>query len=159
MSILDVSQHYAGSGIKKWILMMPAKDIAHDAVRPALEKEGWTIIHDPFYVQLEDIDLYIDLAAEKLLAAEKNGQRIAVEIKSFLGASAITEFHNALGQFLNYRLALSFKEPQYQLYLAVPANTYNSFFQRQLPRLAIQEYQLKLIVYNARQPEIVKWIN
>jgi len=58
--------------------MMPAKDIAHDAVKQALEKENWTITHDPLYVQLEDIDLYIDLAAEKLLAAEKNGRRIAV---------------------------------------------------------------------------------
>jgi len=124
-----------------------------------LKKDNWTITHDPFYVQLEDIDLYIDLAAEKLLAAKKNGQRIAVEIKSFLGASTITEFHSALGQFLNYCLALTVKKPKYKLYLAVPVNIYNSFFQRQLPRLAMIEYQLKLIVYNAHQQEIVKWIN
>jgi hypothetical protein len=39
------------------ILIMPAKDIAHDAVKQALEKDNWTITHDPFYVQLEDIDL------------------------------------------------------------------------------------------------------
>jgi CRISPR/Cas system-associated exonuclease Cas4 (RecB family) len=141
------------------LLMMPTKDIAHDTVKKALEKNNWTITHDPFYIQLEEIDLYIDLAAEKMLAAEKNGQRIAVEIKSFLGSSTITEFHHALGQFLNYRLALSVKEPEYQLYLAVPVNTYNSFFQRQLPRLAVREYQLKLIVYRVHQPEIIKWIN
>jgi len=84
---------------------------------------------------------------------------LSVEIKSFLGASTITEFHNALGQFLNYRLALSVKEPKYELYLAVPANTYNSFFQRQLPRMAVREYNLKLIVYNAHKQELVKWIN
>jgi hypothetical protein len=99
------------------------------------------------------------LAAENLLAAKKNGQQIAVEIKSFLGASTITEFHHALGQFLNYRLALTVKEPKYKLYLAVPANIYHSFFQRQLPRLAIKEYQLKLIVYSVPHLEIVKWIN
>ena len=92
---------------------MPAKDIAHDTVKQALEKDNWIITHDPFYIQLEDIDLYIDLAAEKLLAAKKNGQQIAVEVKSFLGTSTINEFHTALGQFLNYRLALNVKEPKH----------------------------------------------
>lgn len=48
----------------------------------------------------------IDLGAEKLLAAEREGEKIAVEIKSFLSPSAITDFHLALGQFLNYRTAL-----------------------------------------------------
>lgn len=124
-----------------------------------MEKDGWLITHDPFYLQLDDIDLYIDLAAENLLAAEKNGRWIAVAVKSFLGASTITEFHNALGQFLNYRLALTIKEPKYILYLAVPVNIYNSFFQRQLPRLAVIEYQLKLMVYSIQQQEIIKWIN
>ncbi len=138
---------------------MPAKDVTHTIVKQALEKDGWLITHDPFYLQLDDIDLYIDLAAENLLAAEKNGRWIAVEVKSFLGASTITEFHNALGQFLNYRLALTIKEPKYILYLAVPVNIYNSFFQRQLPRLAVIEYQLKLMVYSIHQQEIIKWIN
>ncbi len=138
---------------------MPAKDVTHTIVKQALEKDGWLITHDPFYLQLDDIDLYIDLAAENLLAAEKNGRWIAVEVKSFLGASTITEFHNALGQFLNYRLALTIKEPKYILYLAVPVNIYNSFFQRQLPRLAAIEYQLKLMVYSIQQQEIIKWIN
>ncbi len=55
--------------------------------------------------------MYVDLGAEKLLAAERDGREIAVEIKSFLGLSAINEFHSALGQFLNYRLALGKLEP------------------------------------------------
>jgi hypothetical protein len=74
---------------------MPARDITHTVVKQALEKDGWVITHDPFYLQLDDIDLYIDLAAENLLAAEKNGRWIAVEVKSFIGASTITEFHLA----------------------------------------------------------------
>jgi hypothetical protein len=46
----------------------------------------------------------IDLAAEKLIAAEREGEKIAVEVKSFLErSSAISEFHTALGQFINYR--------------------------------------------------------
>ena len=101
--------------------------------------------------------MYIDLGAEKLIAAEKNGEKIAVEIKSFLGASAISEFHTALGQFMNYRLALREEEPDRILYLAVPSDTYDSFFYLQFIQLAIQQYQLKIIVYNSVDEVIVKW--
>jgi len=138
---------------------MPAKNIGHDAVIHALQKEGWTITHDPFYLQLGDVDLYVDLAAEKLLAAEKDGRKIAVEIKSFMAESQVAEFHNALGQFLNYRLALAAKEPGYILYLAVPNIVWRTFFQRQLPRMAVAQYQVKLIVYNVTKEEIEQWIN
>jgi hypothetical protein len=40
----------------------------------------------------------------------------------------ITEFHTALGQFLNYRSALKLVEPERVLYLAVPEDVYNEFF-------------------------------
>jgi len=49
------------------------------------------------------VEMYVDLGAEKLIAAEKNGKKIAVEIKNFLATSNISEFHTAVGQFLNYR--------------------------------------------------------
>ncbi len=55
----------------------------------------------------------IDLAAEKLIAAERENEKIAVEVKSFLEkSSAISEFHTALGQFINYRGALRRREPE-----------------------------------------------
>ena len=76
---------------------MPARDIYHNAVRKALEKEDWLIIKDPFILRWGARDLYIDLGAEKLIAAEKSGQKIAVEIKSFIGASPVTDLENALG--------------------------------------------------------------
>ncbi|WP_255427143.1 XisH family protein [Sphaerospermopsis sp. LEGE 00249] len=60
--------------------------------------------------------------AERILAAEKTGKKIAVEIKSFLGASEVTEFHLALGQCLNYRSALKLTEPERMLYLAIPVD-------------------------------------
>lgn len=99
---------------------MPAKDFFHDIVKTALEKDGWSITDENFFIQVEDVDFYVDLIAEKILVAEKIGQKIAVEIKSFLGASDITEFHTALGQFLNYRSALKLVESERILYLAVP---------------------------------------
>jgi len=70
----------------------------------------------------------IDLGAEKLVVAEKDGEKIAVEIKSFLGPSVISDFHVALGQFLNYRLALEAQGSARKLYLAVPEETYTTFF-------------------------------
>ncbi|XPM60455.2 MAG: XisH family protein [Leptolyngbya sp. IPPAS B-1204] len=112
---------------------MSAKDIFHAQVKAALETEGWTITHDPYHIDFGFVDLYIDLRAEQLIAATREGRKIAVEIKSFLGASTIKEFHAAVGQFINYRIALEEMEPERQLYLAVPhlavpQDVYNRFF-------------------------------
>lgn len=77
-----------------------AKNIFHDVVRSSLEKKGWTITDDPYRIELDKANFQIDLAAEKIIAAEKDNQKIAVEIKSFLNPSAVTDFYSALGQFL-----------------------------------------------------------
>ncbi|MDK2410104.1 XisH family protein [Aphanizomenon sp. PH219] len=136
---------------------MPAKDIFHNTVKTALEKDKWTITNEHLFIQVEDIDFYIDLTAERILAAEKTGKKIAVEIKSFLGASDVTEFHLALGQCLNYRSALRLTEPTRTLYLAIPVDVYNEFFSRKFIQRIIGEYQLKLLIFNAEQEEIVIW--
>lgn len=86
---------------------MAARDKFHGAVRTALEKDGWTITHDPLQIKLGKIEMQIDLGAEQMLAATRGNQKIAVEIKSFLSASFITDFYGALGQFLSYKIALS----------------------------------------------------
>jgi XisH protein len=97
------------------------------------------------------------LAAERILAAEKSERKIAVEIKSFLRTSAITDFHVALGQFLNYRLGLQMTEPDRTIYLAVPFETFTTFFQQRFVQEAVKTYQLKLVVYNPNKEEIVEW--
>ncbi len=76
---------------------MPAKDTFHNQVRDALVREGWIVTHDPYYLMVGKRKSYIDLAAEMPIAAEKEGRKIAVEIKSFLGLSALNDFENALG--------------------------------------------------------------
>ncbi len=63
---------------------MPAKDIFHDNIKNALIKDGWRITDDPLKLQWGNKDLYVDLGAEKLIAAEKENQKIAVEIKRIL---------------------------------------------------------------------------
>lgn len=137
---------------------MSAKDLFHNAVKHALEKDGWTITHDPFPLTVDDINMAVDLGAEKLIAAVKGTQKIAVEVKSFVGASNITEFHTALGQFLNYRIALEGKEPDRVLYLAVPSDTFKEFFVLPFIQTVIQRHQLRLVVYRPEQEVIVTWI-
>lgn len=136
---------------------MSAKDLFHNAVKIALQKEGWLITHDPMLIRLGGIEMQIDLGAEKIIAADKDGQKIAVEVKSFLGTSAISDFHTALGQFLNYRLALEEQDPQRILYLAVPEDTYYTFFTLQFIQGVTKRYQLKLIIYDPQKELIVRW--
>jgi len=137
---------------------MSAKDRFHDVVKTALQKDGWRITHDPLTLRIEGIaDMYIDLGAQKLIAAEQNGQKIAVEVKSFIGTSTISEFHTALGQFINYRYALEVQEPDRVLYLAVPLNAYSDFFTKSFIQSVIQRSQVNLLVYDVEVEEIVKW--
>jgi XisH protein len=136
---------------------MAAKDIFHAAVRQALLKEQWVITADPLVIKINKVRLEIDLAAEKIFAAQKAGRKIAVEVKSFVSSSVISDFHLALGQFLNYRLALQMKEPDRIIYLAVPFDTFNSFFQEIFVQEAIKIYQLKLIIYEPNKEEIIEW--
>jgi len=134
-----------------------AKDLFHDAVRRALEKDGWIITDDPLFLRFGGIEMYIDLGAEQILAAERGEEKIAVEIKSFLAPSATTEFNAALGQFLKYQLALEQVQPDRILYLAIPLDAYDSFFTLELPRLLIERYQVHLIVYEPTEEVIVRW--
>ena len=138
---------------------MARKDIFHDAVKKAITKEGWIITHDPLSIKVGGIELAIDLGAEKLIAAEKDGEKIAVEIKSFVKPSAISDFHMAVGQYMNYKLALKKEDPERLLYLAVPWETYNSFFNLPFIRESIEDYQLKLIIYDTEEEVIKEWIN
>lgn len=136
---------------------MSAKDIFHQSVRISIEKDGWKITNDPLYVKVNDVEFYIDLGAERLIAAEKLGQKIAVEIKSFLGASQVTEFHLALGQMLNYRLALKKEDPERILYLAIPKDTYEEFFCRQFIQDSVAEYKIKLLIFDSIKQEVILW--
>jgi hypothetical protein len=136
---------------------MAAKDLFHEAVKQALLKEQWVITSDPLTIKIEGVKFEIDLAAEKVFAAQKAGRKIAVEVKSFLNNSAITDFHAALGQFLNYRLALQMTESDRTLYLAVPFETFESFFQERFVQEAVKLYQLKLIVYDPEKEVVIAW--
>ncbi|MEH2091503.1 XisH family protein [Nostoc sp.] len=139
---------------------MSAKDIFHNTVKVALEKDGWKITHDPLFFKLsEQIRIKIDLGAQKLISAEKDKQKIAVEVKSFIGVSAISEFHTAIGQFLNYRVALEQKDSERVLYLAISQDIYQEFFIDSFIQSVLERYEIKLFVFHVQKQEIVLWKN
>ncbi|MEH2173551.1 XisH family protein [Nostoc sp.] len=138
---------------------MSARDRFHELVRTALEKEGWIITHDPYHIDLGFVDFYIDLGAELLLAATKDEEKIAVEIKTFLAPSTISEFHTAIGQFINYRIALEDDDPERWLYLAVPLDVYKRFFRYPFIQTVIVRNKIPLLVYDTEKQEIAEWIS
>jgi len=137
---------------------MPAKDIYHDCVRTALIKDGWTITHDPLRLIWGPKDMYVDLGAERLLAAEKPGRRIAVEIKSFQGRSEMTELERAIGQYTVYRTVLDQQDPDRLLFLAVPAKVLVDVFEDPLGKLLIQSGIAKVMGFDPVKEEIIRWL-
>jgi glucose-6-phosphate 1-dehydrogenase len=137
-----------------------AKDRFHAQVKAALIKDLWSITHDPFSIQIsEAVRLQIDLGAENTIAAQREREKIAVEIKSFIADSDISEFHAALGQYLNYVQALEDKEPNRVLYLAVPIETYSDFFQLPFIQKSLRRHAIKLVIYDPIEAEIKQWIS
>jgi XisH protein len=137
---------------------MPTRDIFHELVRTVLENEGWIITHDPYRIDLGFVDFYIDLGAERLIAATKDNEKIAIEIKTFLAPSTISEFHTAVGQFINYRIALEQEDSDRLLYLAAPLDVYKRFFKYPFIQTVIQRNQIPLLIYDTEQQEAIQWI-
>lgn len=138
---------------------MPARDFYHDAVVKALIADGWKITHDPLKISYGGEDLYVDLGAERMtIAAEKDGQKIAVEIKSFVSPSPLYELERAVGQYDVYNTILSATEPDRQIYLAVPQRVYENVLTDKLGQLLINSLKLRLIAFDEEKERIVKWI-
>ena len=138
---------------------MPAKDLLHDCVKNALIKDGWKITDDPFRLKYKGRKLYVDLGAERILAAEKGEKKIAVEIKSFVGASEMNDLENALGQFIFYRAILAENEPDRELFLAVPDEVFQTLFQKEFYDLLTKNNLAKVFGVNEEKEEIIGWID
>ncbi len=138
---------------------MPAKDIYHDTVKRALIKDGWKITAENLHLPWGGRDTFVDIAAEQVFVAEKEGRKIAVEVKSFIGKSDVTELEKAIGQFIIYRLALRKKEPERQLFLAVELGIYNDFFVNPDVLELIETEDLRVVVFDELKEVLVRWIN
>lgn len=137
---------------------MPAKDLYHNQVKNALIKDGWTITNDPLHVSFGGKDMFIDIGAEQLLAAQKENTLIAVEIKSFTGLSEVDDMHKALGQFLAYRVVLGKAEPGRTLFMAVPVRIIEDFFRTPYGKLLIESYSVTIIGFDPKTEEVKEWI-
>ncbi|MHC5677006.1 XisH family protein [Nostoc sp.] len=138
---------------------MPKLDIIHNAVKNALIKDDWTITDDPYVIQYRRTTLYADLGAERPIAAERDGQKLVVEVKSFVGASKIQDLKQTLGQYDIYRYLLEETAPDRKLYVAVGAIAYKSFFKQDVIQLILHKHQLPLIIVDTETEEVTKWIN
>ena len=135
-----------------------ARDKYHAIDRKILEEEGWKITHDPYFLMLGKRRGFIDLGAERvLIGAEKKGEKIAIEIKSFLGLSDVDQFEDALGQYLLYKPALNEKEPDRTLYLAVPISFYSNLFDDSYFQKIAQLYDLKMLIFDEKSQTINEW--
>lgn len=137
---------------------MPAQDIYHNAVKQALIKDGWTITADPLRIGYGDVNVFVDLGAEKSIAAEKAGRKIAVEVKSFVGRSIVRDMEQALGQYVLYQSLLIDAEPDRTLYLAVDSEVYESIVQRIGFQRAISRNRMRMLVVHMDVEEIFQWI-
>lgn len=137
---------------------MPARDIFHEQVKQALVKDGWKITHDPLHLKWGLKDMYVDLGAQELLAAEKAGRKIGVEIKSFTGHSEMKDLEQALGQYIIYDDILHQIEPERALYLAIPEEIFADLFEEPIGQLLIENHHVQLIVFNPIQEVIVRWV-
>ncbi len=98
---------------------MSRRDDFHYPVRRALEKDGWAITHDPVILQFRDLRLKADLAAERFLAAEKEGHKVVVEVKDFDSTAMSSELQKMIGQLQLYEWALEEEAVRHELFLAI----------------------------------------
>jgi hypothetical protein len=134
------------------------KDIIHNTVKNALIKDNWTITDDPLSLTYEELRTFVDLGAERLIGARRNNEKIAVEIKSFIGRSTVHDLEVALGQYMLYRSLLEIKEPDRHLYIAVSHITYNLVFQGKAVQVLMQRNNIPLLVVNSETEEVSIWI-
>jgi hypothetical protein len=109
---------------------MPARDLYHEAMSKALVKDGWTITHDPLTLHWGKKDYFVDLGAERLLGASKEGQKIAVEEM----------------------------DTDRELFLAIRQSTFHESFDDGVGKLILDKKRVRLIIFDDKKEEVVKWL-
>ena len=137
--------------------MMPQRDRYHNVVKAALMADGWLITHDPYYIALGERRGFVDLAAERPIAAQQGDIKIAVEIKSFIGPSPVADLEAALGQYLLYRSWMLRIDPDRALYLAIDSPTEQDIFTDVAGLVLISDYALKLVVIDIPNARVLRW--
>ena len=106
---------------------------------------------DPLLLAFGGQDLYVDLGAERLLGAQKGRLRIAVEVKSFVGKSAVNDLETAIGQYNVYRDILEETQSDRHLYLAIPQRAYKQVFKTEFGRAIARRQRLLFAVFDEKE--------
>ncbi len=136
---------------------MAAKDKFHQVLKNALVKDGWTVTDDPYVLKIGGKRQEIDFGAEKIIAAEKDGQKIAVELKSFLSDSPFNDFYEALGQYISYEIGLSVQEPERIPFLAIDQKTAHRLEKYLVIQMAFELKHVRLLIFELETETIVSW--
>lgn len=135
-----------------------ARDIFHNLVKEALQQDGWLITHDPYPLHSRrEGGLQTDLGAEKIITAERNNVRIAVEVKSFVHISVMHDFLLAVGQYFVYKKILAKNEPERTLYIALPEFIHSRVSKLEWAKEVIEELEMKFILFDTNQKTITAW--
>ena len=134
------------------------EDYYHEDVKEALVKDGWTITDEHLKIKAGARKVYIDLGAEKLIVAQRGVEKIAVEVKSFLGQSPVNDFSAALGKYDFYKFALRTTLPRRALFIAMPLPAYDELFSDPFMVEMAKFYALSLLVFDPAEKNLVTWI-
>jgi hypothetical protein len=137
---------------------MPAKDRYHDVVKAALIADGWTITDENYVIRIGKQRIFIDLEAEhQLIAAAIGDHKIAVEVKSFVGASTVVDLREAVGQYVLYRSVLRRVDPERVPYLAIDMVTAQEVFSEPLADYLVTDEQVRILVVDIVTERILEW--
>ena len=101
--------------------------------------------------------MYVDLGPERLLAAERGAEKIAVEIQGFVGRSTLTELHNALGQYQIYLAVLEKIEPERRLFLALSKTTFEELAAMETFELVIERFGIASLAFHIAEEVVAQW--
>ncbi|MFN0200180.1 MAG: element excision factor XisH family protein [Bacteroidia bacterium] len=140
---------------------MAVKDLYPEIVKVALEKEGWIVAETPYCMERIFFSEFLkaDGCEDKnnWLRAEKGGEKITVEVNSFLGHSIMLDYHSALGQMLMYQICMKTHEPDRKLWLAIPEHIYFSMEREDFYQQTFTKHHISFLVFDIDNESIVLW--
>lgn len=151
------SAEYIHHGIEK---DMPAIDRCEPQIIHALEKDGWLITHQPFAIRIDKTRGGYIFADIRLHKPQTGQSAIVVEVKCFESTRTfLDEFYHAVGQYIVYRNALLLNDISSPVYLAIPSNVFQNFFQQALIKAVLRNTRINLVVIDLEKEELAQWIS
>lgn len=134
-----------------------AFDDCHDQVVNALEKAGWQITEESYYIRYQGFEVFPDIKARQTNG--KTDEIIVVEVKCFADERHYRDdVYRSVGQYLIYRNILRLKRSNAKIYLALPSFAYDLLFINLVVEETLKESNISLLVVDIEAEEIVRWI-